>query len=190
MVQYDDEGNVHMVLQRNVQAGEELYKCYGQPTNPSRYFSTFGFFDASPPATYCKLFPGLEATPELRNLGFGYDRMVFYVENGEIAPEIWDVTLYLLLANIDAGAQQQFYQAHMQGDQDTKGQIHRHFMGQTIKALLDHVDETLEELAECEETMDGGGLGVRHTNLPMIRRHNDFVRQTFTKVKRNLQAMR
>eukprot|EP00522_Entomoneis_paludosa_P018013 CAMPEP_0172442488 /NCGR_PEP_ID=MMETSP1065-20121228/2889_1 /TAXON_ID=265537 /ORGANISM="Amphiprora paludosa, Strain CCMP125" /LENGTH=455 /DNA_ID=CAMNT_0013192351 /DNA_START=125 /DNA_END=1492 /DNA_ORIENTATION=- len=189
-VQYDDEGNVHMVLQQDVVAGQELYKCYGQPTNPSRYFATFGFFDASPPATYCKLCPDMEPTPELVNLGFDYNRLVFGVEQGEVAPEVWDVVLYLLLETIDPSAQQQFYQAHLQGDDDTKNAIHQHFMGQSIAALLQHIDSTLDELAECQETMDEqGGMGLLHENLPMIRRHNDFVRQTFLKVQKNLQGM-
>ena len=55
---------------------------------------------------------------------------------------------------------------------------------------LKHVNEMLEELADCEKTMDGGGMGLVHENLPVIRRHNDFVRQVFTKVKRNVEQMR
>ena len=187
-VQWDQEGNVHVVLLRDVQAGEQLYKCYGQPTNPSRFLATYGFFDASPPATYCKLYPGLEASEELRNLGFGYDRMVFYTDTGAIAEEVWDVMLYGCLSG-DPVTQQQFYQAHMTGDTETKSQLHQYYMSDTCSALLKHVDETLEELEKCEKTMDAGGMGLVHKNLPMIRRHNDFVRQLFTKVKRNLESI-
>ena len=185
-VQWDDEGNVHVVLLRDVQAGDQLYKCYGQPTNPSRFFATYGFFDASPPSTYCKLYPGLEASEELTNLGFGYDRMVFYTENGAIAEEVWDVMLYGILSG-DPETQQQFYRAHLQGDANTKAQWHQYYMSETCQSLLQHVDQTLGELEKCEKTMDAGGMGLVHKHLPMIRRHNDFVRQTFGKVKRNLQ---
>lgn len=189
-VQYDDEGNVHIVLFKDVQAGEGLHKCYGQPTNPSRFLASYGFFDASPPCTYCKLYPGLIVTPELRNLGFEYDRMVFYVDNGAIANEVWDVMLYCTLEHIDPSVQQQFYDAHMMGDEDTKAQLHQYYMAQTCDGLLQHLNECLENIADCEKTMDQGGMGLVHKNLPMIRRHNDFVRQTFTKVKKNVEQMR
>jgi len=189
-VQYDDEGNVNVITLRDIQAEEQLYKCYGQPTNPSRYLATYGFFDSSPPATYCKLYPGLAVTDELKNMGFGYDRLVFYVENGAIAEEVWDVVLFLmLLEEADTTVQQQFYNSHMQGDVDTKAQIHQYYMPQTCERLMKHVDEVLRELEKCEKTMDAGGMGLVHKNLPMIRRHNDFVRQTFTKVKQNLQQI-
>ena len=189
-VQYDNDGNVHIVLFRDVQAGEGLHKCYGQPTNPSRFLASYGFFDASPPCTYCKLYPGLIVTPELKNLGFEYDRMVFYVDTGAIANEVWDVVLYTVLGDIDPGTQQQFYNAHLQGDANTKAQLHQYYMAQTCDALLQHVNEMLEEIADCEKVMDQGGMGLVHENLPMIRRHNDFVRQTFTKVRNNLQQIR
>ena len=188
-VQYDEEGNVHVVLRRDVPAGEGLTKCYGQPTNPSRFMSTYGFFDASPPTTYCKLMPTLAVTPELMNLGFEYDRMVFSVDAGEVAPEVWDVMLYLNLGKSDINMQRQFYQAHMTGDGQTKAAMHQQYAGQTVYSLLQHVSEVLDEIAECQDTMDQGGMGLKHENLTTIRRHNEFVRQVFAKVQKNLQQM-
>jgi len=188
-VQYDNEGNVHVILLNSVQAGDGLHKCYGQPTNPSRFLATYGFFDVSPPCTYCKLWPGLIVTNELVNLGFDFDRMVFYVDNGEIANEVWDVMLYMILENIDRNMQQQFYNAHMSGDEATKAQFHEHYMPQTCNALLQHVTECLDEIADCEKTIDGGGMGLVHEHLPIIRRHNDFVRQTFGKVRKVLEGI-
>lgn len=190
VVQYDDDANVHVVLQRDVPAGEALSKCYGQPTNPSRFMSTYGFFDASPPTTYCKLMPSLlEQMPELANLGFDYNRMVFSVADGEVAPEVWDVMLYLGLASTNPTLQQEFYQAVVQGDDAKKARIHQQNMSQTVYNLLAHVSEVLEEIADCQEVMDQGGMGLAHKNLPTIRRHNEFVRQVFIKVQRNLQQM-
>lgn len=188
-VQYDNEGNVHVVALRDIQAGESLHKCYGQPTNPSRFMSTYGFFDASPPTTYCKFTPTLAVTPELQNLGFEYDRMVFSVDSGDVAQEVWDVMLYLNLGKSDVNAQQQFYQAHMTSDEQTKAQIHQQYAGQTVYSLLEHVSEVLDEVAECQDTMDQGGMGLKHENLPTIRIHNEFVRQVFSKVQKNLQQM-
>ncbi|CAB9515286.1 M protein repeat protein [Seminavis robusta] len=186
-VQYDNEGNVHVTFLRDVQQGEELFKCYGQPTNPSRFLATYGFFDTSPPATYCKLMSGKKLTPELKDLGFVYERMVFYPENGGIAEEVWDVMLYTILANIDPAVQQQFYNAHMQGDFQTKQQLQDFYRPQTGQALLNHVDEMLNELAMCAQKIDQAGPG--HENLVMIRQHNDFVRETFLKVRSNLEQI-
>ena len=186
-VQYDNEGNVYVMALRDIYPGEPLHKCYSQPTNPSRFLATYGFFDTSPPATYCKLFAGQTLTPELANLGFKYDRMVFYVDNGAIAEEVWDVMLYTVLGNIDPSVQQQFYQAHMTGDANTKAQLHQYYMPQTCAGLLDHVNNMLVELGNCQAKMEGRGL--QHEHLPMIRRHNEFVQQTFLKVKSNLEQM-
>ena len=185
-VQYDGEGNVHVVLLKDVQEGEPLHKSYGQITNPSRFLATYGFFDVSSPAAYCKLMAGKTLTPELVNLGFVYDRMVFYHENGAIAEEVWDVMLYTLLEQNDRDQKEQFYNAHMQGDAQTKANMHNHYRPQVKQALLQHVDEMLNELAQCASRIQQGG-SQQHENLPMIQAHNDFVRETFLKVRSNLE---
>ena len=187
-VQYDDEGNVHVILLRDVQPNEPLYKSYGQVTNPSRFLATYGFFDVSSQATYCKLMSGKTLTPELVNLGFVYDRMVFYHETGAIADEVWDVMLYTILGNIDKGQQQQFYNAHMQGDYATKQNMHAHYRLQASQGLLQHVDEMLIELSNCASKIQQENHGG-HENLAMIQYHNDFVRETFLKVRTNLEQM-
>lgn len=185
-VQYDNDGNVNVMLLRDVQAGEALFKAYGEKTNPSRFLATYGFFDTSPPATYCKLMPGKVLTPELVNLGFVYDRMVFWVEDGGIAEEVWDVMLYTLLGDNDPGQQQQFYDAHMRGDGQTKAQMHEMYRPNTVNGLLQHVDETLGELNSCLQRIEQGG-NAGHENLPMIQYHNEFVRETFLKVRSGLE---
>ena len=153
--------------------------------------SSYGFFDASPPTTYCKFMPTMAfENPELYDIGFAFDRMGFEVQNGEIMPEVWDVMLYMLLKNNnDENTQQLFYQACVNGDGDTKAQIHQQYFSQTCYALSEHVKDVLHEIADCESYMDQGGVGLAHTNVPVIRRHNDFIRQVFTKVKNNLDQM-
>lgn len=186
-VQYDGEGNVHVVLLRDVQAGEPLYKCYGQPTNPSRFLATYGFFDMSPPATYCKILPTAVLTPELKNMGFDFSKLVFYPENGGVSQEVWDVILYILLGQTDRGQQQQLYQAHMNGNQQAKAEMHQYYKPQTLQALISHVDEMLGEIGNCERQM--GNDGGMHEHIPMIQAHNQFVHQTFVKVRENLVQM-
>jgi len=188
-VQYDNDGNVHVTLLKDVQQGEPLYKNYGQVTNPSRFLATFGFFDASCPAAYCKLMAGKTLTPELVNLGFVYERMVFYHESGAIASEVWDVMLYTILEQIDKGQQQQFYNAHMQGDQNTKANMLNHYRPQICDALLQHVDEMLTALANCATKIQRNP-DPNNKNLPMIQYHNDFVRETFLKVRANLEQIK
>ena len=132
---------------------------------------------------------GKTLTPELVSLGFVYDRMVFYHENGAIAEEVWDVMLYTILEQIDTNQQQQFLNAHLQGDQQTKANMHNHYRPQTCDALLQHVDEMLNELANCSNKIQQNPE-QGNDNLPMIQYHNDFVRETFMKVRNNLEQIK
>jgi len=185
-VKYDAEGNCKVVLTKNVQQGEALNLSYGAPTNPSRFLSTFGFLDQSPPATFCKIMTA-RPSKELVNLGYDFSRMVFYVEDGAIAEEVWDVILYSLLENRPE-ERQRFYHAHMTQDRQTKVMMQSQYLSETINALLLHVDKTLSELAELEYKMQAEGPNG-HENLAMIWYHNAFVKDTFGKVKARLDRM-
>lgn len=185
-IQWDNEGNVNVVYVRDVQAGEQLFKSYGHPTNPSRLLATYGFHDTSPPATYCKLFPGIEVPQDVKDMGFDYTTCVFYPENGGISEQVWDVMLYTMLGQMDPGQQQQFYQAHMTGDVQTKQQFHQHYMGHTATALVNHIDEMLGELSYCDGKLNSGEV---FENMQMIANHNELVRQTFLKARNNLEQM-
>ena len=132
---------------------------------------------------------GKVLTPELVNLGFVYERMVFYVENGAIAEEVWDVMLYTHLEKVDPNAKQQFYQAHMNGDSNTKANFHQMYRREVCDGLLQHVHTMLDELAGCA-TRISQGMGPTNPNLQMIQQHNDFVRETFLKVRSNLESIK
>ena len=164
-----------------------LLSCHADPTNPSRLLATYGFHDTSPPATYCKLFPDLDVVgQDLVEMGFDYTTMVFYPESGGISEQVWDVMLYTLLAQQDRNAQQQFYQAHKAGDANTKQQFHQYYLTQTASALVNHIDEILAEISYCDGKLNSGQY---FDNMQMIAGHNEFVRQTFLKVRANLQQM-
>jgi len=84
--------------------------------------------------------------------------------------------------------QQAFYQAHMQGDVDTKRQIHQQYFLQTSTALKAHVDsflESLDDLADRANDKDPS----QHPRLPLIQKHNEFVKTTFLRVKARLDPM-
>jgi len=185
-VQHDAEGNVHVTFLRDVMPGEQLFKCYGHPTNPSRLLATYGFYDHSSPATYCKLFPSSEPSQELQALGFDTTTMVFYPESGAIAPAVWDVVLYLFLGKNDAAAQQQFFNAHNAGDENTKQQFHQFYLPQTITGLMNHVDKMGNNLLVSDQRVQQLEMNQKSD---MFKYHNQFVTQTFLKVRQNLQQL-
>lgn len=159
---------------------------YGCPTNPSHFFATYGFLDETAPATFCKIM-NIKPNQELLDLGYDFSRMLFYKDTGDISEEVWDIMLYQVLAS-DRDTQQVFYQAHMNGDADTKSAIHQHYFGETAMALQNHCDTFLKLLDELSSKADGKDVN-EHPRLPLILAHNDFVRNTFLAVKANLDPM-
>eukprot|EP00980_Cylindrotheca_fusiformis_P012387 scaffold3043_cov121-Cylindrotheca_fusiformis.AAC.3 len=185
-IQYDQDQNCVVVLKEDTQAGQPLRMSYGMPTNPARLVATFGFFDHSPPATYCKI---LARNPSKKLIDMGYDtsKMVFYTADGGISGECFDVVLFNLLEKVP-DVQDAFYNAHMNGDQSSKIEIQRRYLLETCTSLKLHVDGVIRELGLLAERIDKEDIS-KHPRLPMIKRHNDCVMDTFTKVKRRLDNM-
>lgn len=129
----------------------------------------------------------IQANQELLDLGYDFSRMVFYKETGDVSQEVWDILLYLHLAN-NHDDRQAFYEAHMRGDEDTKNAMHQHYFPETAAALKKHVDTFLRSLDELSEKAVGKDLN-EHPRLPLILRHNEFVRETFLTVKARLDPM-
>ena len=130
-----------------------------------------------------------QPSTELRNLGFDYSRLLFYKDTGEVSEEVWDVLLYTILAstnNIDA--QRQFYEAHMNGDYETKNVIHQQYFYETSSALKRHVDTFIDDL----DVLSNKAMlkdPVEHPRIPLILMHNDFVKSTFLNVKEHIDPM-
>jgi hypothetical protein len=184
-ISYDAEGNCEVFLKSDVDAGSPLLLSYGMPTNPSRFMATFGFLDESPPATFCKIMV-LRPSQEIINVGYDTSRMLFYTEDGAIAEEVFDVVLYSLLEEYPE-VRQVFYDAHMKGDRDTKGRVHGQFFLEVCTSLKNHVDVTLDALAQLSDLIDSEISN--HSRLPLIKKHNDLVSVTFMKVKARLDKM-
>lgn len=53
------------------------------------------------------------------------------------------------------------------------------------EALIYHVNTFLEELGQLSNQAAGKDLSA-HPCLPLIRRHNEFMRETFLRVRENL----
>lgn len=185
-ISYDDDGNCIAYTTKEVPAGSPLRISYGDPTNPSRLFATYGFLDETSPATFCKMM-NIQPTPESVDIGNDHSRMLFYKDTGGISQEVWDVVLYHILAS-NREIQKNFYDAHMAGDDDTKGGIHRHYFLETSTYIKNHVDSFLTTLDTLSAKGDGKDIN-EHPRLPVILKHNEFVKTTFLAVKANLDPM-
>jgi len=88
--------------------------------------------------------------------------------------------------------QQAFYQAHMSGDEATKQYYHDQYFPQTLAVLQTHVDYLVNELDDLSESSWRKTFRKdqhRHPRLPLILRHNNFVREIFELVQQNLDGM-
>lgn len=126
----------------------------------------------------------LKPTQQLRDMGYDYSRMLFFKGTGDVSEEVWDVLLYQNLAS-NRQAQQAFYQAHMTGDAETKSAYHQQYFPETLASLREHVDTFLVQLDELSAKAAGKDFN-EHPRLPLIIRHNDFVKETFQAVKASL----
>jgi len=184
---FDEQGNCQAYTTVDVPAGSPLRRSYGSPTNPSPFFAQYGFLDETSPATFCKMM-NIRSTPELVNLGFDFDRMLFYKDSGQISEEVWDVVLYDKVLATNPDVRQQFYEAHMNGNAETKEAIHQQFFLQTATEIKTHVDTFLNQLDELSNKAAGKSV-EEHPRLPLILNHNNFVKSTFWKVKEFLDPM-
>ena len=189
-VYFDGEGNGMVYTTADVAANSPLRISYGCPTNPSFLFARYGFLDESSPATFCKMMD-IAKTPENVNMGMDFSKMLFYHDTGDISQEVMDVVLYAkVLSNLKSspetdGYKQAFYQAHMSGDEQTKAMIHEQYRYETLSEIKKHVDTFLESLEALEKKSYGRSF-EEHPRLPLILRHNEFVKETFLKVQANL----
>lgn len=180
-IAYDEEGNCHVQTTRDVPAGSPLRMSYGDPTNPSFLFARYGFLDESSPATFCKYMPP-HVNDELKNMGYATNRMLFYKDTGDASQEVWDVLLHQILSSSNISKKRALYKAHMEDDYDTKQALHEQFYPETSEKLLTHIDEFIGELDKLSEKAVGRDVN-EHPRLPLILRHNDFVRNTFLAVR-------
>ena len=177
---YDEYGNCHVQTTEDVAAGSPLCMSYGDPTNPSFLFARYGFLDETSPACFCKMIPS-HINEEMRDIGYAENRMLFYRDTGDASQEVWDVLLYQIL-NDDRPKQMKFYEAHMAGDFDTKQALHQQYYSQTSAKLLEHIDGFLQQLDELSNKAYGRDI-EDHPRLPLILRHNEFVKNTFLTVR-------
>lgn len=93
---------------------------------------------------------------------------------------------------MQSGEEKYLVNAHNDGDYDTKQILHQRYYADTSALLLDHIDSFVQELDKLSakaDTIATHEVYVRneHPRLPLIVKHNKFVRAVFIKV-RNLYS--
>ena len=184
-IQYDEGGNCMVYATRDVPAGSPLRMSLGDSTNPSPLFATYGFLDESSPATFCKV---MHLQKEMEELGYTFSNLLFYKNTGDISMEVYDVILYSILKKNDPNLAQGFFQAIRNGDENTKQQYHQQYFQYTKQALQKHVDDTLRDLDRFSAKASSYDPAT-HPRVPVILKHNAFVKETFLRVKQNLDNM-
>mmetsp|Transcript_20402 Transcript_20402/g.30608 ORF Transcript_20402/g.30608 Transcript_20402/m.30608 type:complete len:126 (-) Transcript_20402:1843-2220(-) len=102
-----------------------------------------------------------------------FDGMVFDSRTGNVSQTVWDAILW----ELSKPPSQELYLSF----RDKNLMSHK---GLLEEVLLNHINQQLEELATCREKismLDSGSA----PNLDIIRQHNDFLTEVFTKVKNN-----
>ena len=185
-LQFDEEGSCYAIATQPIAPGSELLVSYGDPSNASQLFAKYGFLDPNSPATFCKM-TKFQQTTKMMDIGLDYSRMLFYHDTGDVSEEVWDVVLYDLL-KADRDAQENFYRAHMSGDYQTKQAFHQQYILQTSTVIKNHVDLFLDQLEALSSKTIGQDINV-HPRIPVIREHNQYIRETFLKVKDQIDAL-
>lgn len=148
----------------------------------------YGFIDETCPSTFCKIMDIIPST-ELRNIGLSFSRMLFYKDTGEVSEEVYDVLLYQILSeHSNRHDQEEFYNACITGNAELKNAYHQQYLGETISKLKAHVDKFILEMDELYKKASMKDLS-QNTRLPLIVMHNEFVRETFMRVKEQIDPL-
>merc|ERR1712194_758987 len=124
----------------------------------------------------------------MEELGYGYKDLLIGTENGDVAPQVWDLFLYKLLMQNGDPNLPAFFEACNSGDENAKQQFHSQFFPYTLEALKNHVNfilGTVDELSNKARSYNP----MTHPRVPVIVAHNDLVKTTFLKVQQQLNAM-
>jgi len=177
---YDEEGNYYAYTSYDIPPNSPLRISYGDPTNPSFLFARYGFLDDTTPATFCKLIPP-HINKDMEELGYSQNRMLFY-RTGDVSDEVWDILLYQHLSSTKIGDKRMLMTSHREGDYQTKQMLHEKYYGETSRLLLEHIEEFLAQLDKLSGKVEGRSV-EEHPRLPLILKHNQFVRDTFLTVR-------
>ena len=183
-ITYDAEGNCNVNAIDNIPAGAPLTVTLGDPTNPTPLFATYGFLDDDSPGIFCKAI----YEEEMKELGYGFKDLLIGTQNGDIAPQVWDLFLYKLLRQANDENLPAFAEACRNNNEETKQQYHQHYFTYTLEELKNHVNYILNTVDNLNMKANSYDLAT-HPRVPVIVAHNDLVKRTFQKVQAQLNAM-
>ena len=215
ILDYDMDGNCCFFFKRDVEGEgvdtttipsssppqlqrlQPLSLSYGRTTNPSRFLVLYGFVDTTQRHIFSQ-FLVTHPTPQHTKLGYDVDRMTLDTLTGELAQEVWDVTLYSILEQLP-DIQQQFYDAVVSPQKDAKmlKQAFRdQYLLETTLVLKNHMDSKVAELERLLTRMDDerrmsttsadSANETQHPCWGLIRQHNIFMYHSFGKAQRRL----
>jgi len=149
---------------------KDLFITYGQPGNPHRFLVIFGFAPHPQymPNVWSHLLYG-ESNPFAQDI----DKMVIEAATGKVSEQVWDAILWELS---EPPSMESF-----QKDRDAKRAKYKDLLADV---LLSHVNRQLEEWVACAEKINV--LDDDSPNKELIKQHNKFLVEAFSKVKNNL----
>lgn len=160
--------SVNFVYKGDANDDKALYISYGSSYNPHRFMVVFGF---------CPEMPEVWSHLHYPNNPFSEDasKMVFRTADGGIPENVWDAVLYALLDQPGMSFDNPKY---------TKEEMHQKYRKYTTTVLRNHVNQNLEHLKELRQKIET----TEGENLDLIRQHNEFLTQVFSRVQANLEA--
>jgi len=178
----DDHGNVDVDgddITAAADTTKDLYITYGQPSNPHRFLGIFGFVPAvndMPNVWSHVIYTDNPFTDDV-------EYMVFRAEDGHVPKKVWDAVLYALLEPKHPPNEP----PEFTDEQHTKYRTH------TADVLQGHVTRQLEELSALREkikmieAIGSSSYSDNTNNIPLIRQHNEFLTDVFTKEQKQVQ---
>lgn len=144
---------------------KDLYITYGQPSNVHRFLAIFGFVPTDMPQVWSQVaYPDNPFSADISNIVFG-------VKDGAIPKIVWDAVLFALLQP-----------AKGTPTPDYTREQHTKYKKFTLDVLRNHVARELAELNQLRQKIDA----TSGDNIDLIRQHNEFLTDVFTRVQSNL----
>mmetsp|Transcript_18259 Transcript_18259/g.52227 ORF Transcript_18259/g.52227 Transcript_18259/m.52227 type:complete len:507 (+) Transcript_18259:52-1572(+) len=182
-----DSGVTRVVLKNDdVERGTELKLSYGPGYDPSRFLIIFGFFDETVREVFCGV-AFTDPSEELVRLGASDRSSMIYRDDGAISNAVWDSTLYVTLAQ-KPDEQRAFYEARINDDAELFQALHRKYRLEIALSLKNHAEAVLQTEYLVPTDQELSKINVKeHPQLPMILKHNRFMRKVFGNVKDRLE---
>lgn len=184
-ISFDAENNCYVTAIADVYAGSLLSISLGDPTDPTPIFAKYGFLPTGCNTIFCK---AIHLEPQINELGYEFNELLFQTDTGEVYPAVWDIFLLKILQDYDADLASQFIMACQNNDEATKETFHSNYFAYTLEALREHVYSILSDVDQL--TMNAQSYDLEtHPRVPVIVAHNNLVRDTFSMTASLLDSM-